>query len=200
MKRSGTIFLFILMIFLCNVPGYLFADKIPQIINTDEDAGKVLDKAKKILNEKLGMKFKYPVEMKLVTGKELDEIMANSPYKGAIVGIFRFAGGKHNIYMMKNTGKDDFYGTVCHEMTHAWQAENCPGQTIVLKEGLAVWVEYKALMWDGAYAKARSLNRNTADPIYGTGYRFIQTIEDKYGENNVLEQVKKLKDIPPGSK
>lgn len=196
MNRLAKIFLLLIMFFILNVPGYLFADSIPQVINTDEDADKVLEKARKNLNEKLGMTFKYPVVMKLVTGKELDEIMAKSPYKGAIVGLHWFADGKHYIYMMKNTGKDDFYGTVCHEMTHGWQVETCPGQGKILKEGLAVWVEYKALMWDGAYVKARSLNQNIADPVYGVGYRYIQKLEDQYGESGVLEQVRKLKDIP----
>ena len=196
MNRMVRVLLFTLTLFLVIIPGYLFADNIPMVINTDEDAEKVLEKAKKNLGEKLGMTFRKPVEMKLVTGKELDEIVKNSPYKGAVVGLHWFKDGKHNIYMMKNTGKDDFYGTVCHEMTHGWQAENCPGQSKVLVEGLAVWVEYKSLMWDGAYVKARALNRNIADPIYGVGYRYIQKLEDQYGESGVLEHVKKMKDIP----
>lgn len=196
MNRSMKIFLFVMMFLLTTIPGYLFADNIPMVINTDEDAEKVLEKAKKILGEKLGMAFLKPVEMRLATGKELDEIAKNSPYKGAIVGLHSFRGGKHIIYMMKNTGRDDFYGTVCHEMTHGWQVENCPGQSRVLMEGLAVWVAYKALIWDGAYVKARSLNQNIADPVYGVGYRYIQKLEDQYGESGVLEQVKKMKEIP----
>ncbi len=197
MNKAIRLFLFTAMFLFIVIPGYLFADDIPGVINTDEAAEKVLDKAKKILGEKLGMAFRNPVEMKLATGKELDEIAKDSPYKGAIVGLHSFKDGKHKIYMMKNTGRDDFYGTVCHEMTHGWQVENCPGQSRVLMEGLAVWVEYKALMWDGAYTKARSLNRNIADPVYGVGYRYIQKLEDQYGESGVLEQVKKIKDIPP---
>ena len=195
MKNPLKILIFLMLLFLlsnCQV----FADKIPAVIKTDEDGRIVLDKAMKTLNTKLGMSFKKPVVMKVVTGKELDEIARKSPYKGAIVGLHWFQNGKHHVYMMKDTGRDDFYGTLCHEMTHGWQIENCPGQTKVLKEGLAVWVEYKSLMWDGAYAKARSLNRNIADPIYGVGYRFIQTLEDKYGEKGVLDAVKKLRDIP----
>lgn len=200
-KKNALIFCtFFLVAFLMALPSSFFreafAEDLPSVINKDEDAQKILEKSKKTLSDKLGMKYRYPIVIKLVTGKELDQKAKNSPYKGAIVGMHRFEDGKHVLYMMKDVGKDEFYGTLCHEMAHGWQLENCPGQSVVLIEGLAMWVEYKCLMWDGAYMRARNLNRYTADPVYGVGYRYVQTLEDKYGENGVLPAIVKLKDIP----
>jgi hypothetical protein len=155
----------------------------------------VLKEAQNILQAKFNMTFRYPIIVKLVSGKELDEIAKNSKYKGAIVGLHTFREGKHQVFMMNNVGRDNFFGTLCHELTHGWQSENCPSQDIVLKEGTAVWVEYKCLLQYGAVIKARNLSERIADPVYGVGYRFVQKIEDKYGEKKVLDEVKKLQKI-----
>ncbi|MCD4783615.1 MAG: basic secretory family protein [Candidatus Eremiobacteraeota bacterium] len=170
------------------------ADDIPTIINKHEDAMKVFKKAKESLRSKLGMVFHRPFEIKLVTGKEMDKITKASPYHKNIIGLHRYRKGVNYIYMLDDVGKDRFYGTMCHEMTHGWQDENCPGQTRILREGLARWVEVKALQWSGAHTLARQIHR-TADPIYGVGYKFILKVEDKYGEKGVLPYVLKLKDI-----
>jgi len=198
MRKSVIMLILIslILVFFCQNL-YAADDDIPGIINTQEDARKVLDKAKRVLKQKLGMTFRYPVVVEMVTGRKLDELAKGSPYKGAIVGLYTFQKGKHHVYMMKDVARDSFYGSMCHEMTHGWQVENCPGQSIVLKEGLAVWVNYKVWIWDGAYTSARKLNQYIADPVYGVGYRFIQKLEDKYGEKSVLDVVKKLKNIPP---
>lgn len=191
-KLVYSVFLFIML-----TGTGVYADGIPSVINRQADAEKVLTKARGVLKDKLGMTFRSPISIKLVTGRELDKLAEGSPYKGGIVGIHTFDKGRHVIYMMQDRGKDQFYGTLCHELTHAWQRENCPSQSDTLREGLAVWVEYKAYVWDGAYTQAKKLNSGMADPIYGTGYRFIQKVEDQYGEENVLDYVKTLRDVPP---
>ena len=170
--------------------------KIPSVIETDKDAGAMLQKARQTLKGRLNMQLNQPVDVRLVTGQELDSIMKNSSYRGNIVGIHTMEDGRHVVYMMRGMGRDQFFGTLCHELTHGWQAENCPNQELALREGLAVWVEYKCLYFDGAYTLANRLNNNIADPVYGVGYRFIQSLEKKFGQGEVLEQVKKLKRIP----
>ncbi|MCE1247949.1 MAG: hypothetical protein LWY06_15000 [Firmicutes bacterium] len=175
-------------------------ENIPTIINSEDAANKVFEKAKNTLSSRLNMHFQLPMEIKLVSGKELDAMVKDSPYRGNVTGLHTFKNGRHVIYMMTNVGRDDFYGTMCHEMTHSWQLENCPpDQSLVLSEGLAVWVEMKVLYWDGAYYMVNQINQNFGDPIYGVGYRYMQKIEDKYGEKNVLQVVKNMRDIPPGN-
>jgi len=170
------------------------ADDIPSVINKQEDAMKVFQNAKDTLEFRMGMVFKKPFEVKLVTGEEMDEITRGSPYHKSVVGLHFYRDGKHYIFMLKDVGKDMFYGTMCHEMTHGWQDENCPNQSIRLKEGLAMWVEVKVLRWSGAYTLASRKHR-VADPIYGVGYKFILEVEDKYGEKGVLPYIVNLKDI-----
>lgn len=172
------------------------ADNIPVVIENTEDGEKALEKSLDVLKEHLRMRFGLPVEVKVVTGSELDKLLPNSPYKGSIVGVYKFRDGRHMIYMMRGVHRDKFHGTLCHELTHAWQAENCPPQDIYLREGLAVWVQYKSLRWVGAYTMARNLNQYIADPVYGVGYRFVQKLEDKYGESGVLEEIRKYRRIP----
>ena len=200
MRRTKYIYSFVLMILILLSCGAASAgDSIHTIINSEESANKVFEKAKKTLSSRLNMNLHYPMEIKLVSGKELDEMIKGSPYSGNVTGLHTFKNGKHIMYMMTNVGKDDFYGTLCHEMTHSWQLENCPpDQSLVLSEGLAVWVEVKVLYWDGAYYMVNQINQNLGDPVYGVGYRFVQKVEDKYGEKNVLNAIKAMKDIPPG--
>ncbi|MFP4497148.1 MAG: hypothetical protein ACLFQV_02960 [Vulcanimicrobiota bacterium] len=173
----------------------LKAAYVPSVVETDKDAQIMLSRALDMLRNKLSMNFQRPIKVELKTGPELDAIASDSHYKGAIVGLHTMKNGVHMVYMMKDAGRDDFFGTICHELTHGWQAENCPGQSLILKEGTAVWVQQKCLLWDGAYIKANRLNQVIGDPVYGVGYRFVQELEDKVGETKVLAEVKKLKDI-----
>lgn len=182
----------VFFIYMCSI----LCSASEKIISTDSEAQVLLIKAKAVLKEKLEMEINLPVIIKVVPAPELDSMIPESPYKGREVGIYKFEGTYHLIYLMKDFFVDLCYGTVAHELTHAWQQENCPDQSLALKEGLAVWIQYKTLQWDGAYYYANELNEYTQDPVYGQGYRFIQKLEDKLGEANVLTAVKKLKDIP----
>jgi hypothetical protein len=197
--RSNILLIIIMLVFAMPLIAQAASD-IPLVIEKPEQAKVMQSRALSMLKGKLGMSYRLPIEVKLVTGAEIDKKISDSPYKGNSTGIYCFENGKHVVYMMKDTGSDDFFGVICHELTHAWQSENCPGQDIILKEGLAQWVQYKCLMWDGAYIKANAINQNLADPVYGVGYRFVQRLEDKYKEKGVLEAVKKLKSVPDGEK
>src|SRR5262249_54045404 len=58
------------------------------------------------------------------------------------------------------------YGVAAHELTHLWQARHWPIATpLVLREGLAMWVEYQALLAVGAIHNARDVERH-GDPLY----------------------------------
>jgi hypothetical protein len=176
--------------------GILFGSDNFPVVEKDAQAQIVFKQAEKLLKSKLGMTFRCPMNIILVTGKELDDIMKNSPYRGSIVGIHKMENGVHKIYMMKDVSRDKFLSVLCHEMTHGWQRENGLEQDIKLIEGLAVWVEYKSLMWTGAYALAQNINQNLADPVYGVGFRFVQELEDKHREQGVLKAIKNYKTIP----
>lgn len=193
-KTLGALGLIILCATL--LPGPLRASGIPLVIGTDADARLVLDKALAVMRERLGMTLARPVQVKVVDGKELDAVVPESPYRGRVIGLHTMRDGRHMVYLMRDKGRDQVFGTMCHELTHGWQAENCPRQEPALQEGLAVWVEYKCLWWDGAYSLANRVH-GIADPVYGVGYRYILKLEDAHGEKGVLQQVKKIDRIPP---
>jgi len=186
MKKTMMIMVLILMI-ICS-SGLSFAQNK---LSADD----LLSKAQNFLASKFNMTFRYPIRVSFVAGVELDKILGDSPYKGGEVGLYKFTGGVNQVYLLKDYNYDLTYGCLCHELTHAWQKENCPNQSLTLKEGLAKWIEYKALYYDRAYTYANQINQYLADPVYGVGYRFIQKLEDKYGEAKVLSVVKGLKDI-----
>lgn len=196
MRIIGRLLFFsMLLLFLVSF-NQLRADDTPSVIETQEDAEKIFEKAKDKLDEKFGMRFNLPIQVKMVTIEEMDRVAKNRINKN-IVGLHSFRDGVHYIFMVKGKGRDPFYGTMCHEMTHAWQEENCSDQSDVLEEGLARWVEIKMLMWDGACRYAQLIHQNTRGETYGVGYRYILTLEDKFGTKGVLEEVKKLQDVPP---
>jgi hypothetical protein len=73
------------------------------------------------------------------------------------------------------------YGVVAHELTHLWQWHNWPREApLPLIEGLAMWVEYQALLDVGAIHAARDAERY-GDPVYGLGFRIALAVEKDVG-------------------
>jgi hypothetical protein len=68
-----------------------------------------------------------------------------------------------------------------HEMTHIWQYENgfFSGNK-KLMEGLACWAESKYAEELGEKQWVEYL-RSNANPVYGDGFRFLASLEGKYG-------------------
>lgn len=189
-KKLNSLLLLFFICYLCG--GFCSASGV---VSTALEAEDILSRVKATLNSKLNMNFKLPVVIEVLTAEKLDGL-TQSPYKGAEIGLYSLKNWVHRIYVLKDLNSDICSGVTAHELTHAWQEENCPEQSEALKEGLAIWVEYKALCWNEAYYHANILNTYITGPVYGSGYRFIQKLEDKYGESNVLNAVKQLKDIP----
>jgi hypothetical protein len=82
------------------------------------------------------------------------------------------------------------YGIVVHELTHLWQWENWPrDRALTLVEGLAMWVEYQALLDAGAIHAARHSERY-GDPVYGLGFRIALAIEKEAGFDAVKDRMR----------
>jgi hypothetical protein len=82
------------------------------------------------------------------------------------------------------------YGIVVHELTHLWQWENWPrDRARTLVEGLAMWVEYQALLDAGAIHAARHSERY-GDPVYGLGFRIALAIEKEAGFDAVKDRMR----------
>jgi len=82
-----------------------------------------------------------------------------------------------------------------HELTHAWQHENCPDQSRQLSEGLAVWTQRRMLLCLGHNRAANRLVENP-DHVYGDGLRLMLALEEKIGTRALLKKVRLLTDFP----
>lgn len=81
------------------------------------------------------------------------------------------------------------YGVVVHELTHLWQWHNWPRDlALTLTEGLAMWVEYQALLDAGAIHAARDAERY-GDPVYGLGFRVALAVEKDVGFDRVKDRM-----------
>ncbi len=87
------------------------------------------------------------------------------------------------------------WGVVVHELVHSWQMGNWPrkrsdGSEVprVLVEGLAMWVEYVALLDAGAIHAAQ-LSERYGDPVYGAGFRLALSVEERHGFDAVKERI-----------
>ncbi len=88
------------------------------------------------------------------------------------------------------------YGVVAHELTHAWQEVHWPRQVPrTLVEGLAMWVEYQALLAAGAIHAARHAERY-GDPVYGLGFRIALAVEGERGPDFVKHRLHELTQWP----
>lgn len=84
---------------------------------------------------------------------------------------------------------------LAHELTHAWQIENCPDQSRQLSEGLTCWVQRRMLLSLG-YTQAANRMVMNEDHVYGDGLRLMLHLEDHVGTSNLLKKVRMLTDFP----
>lgn len=171
-----------------------------EIIDKPSQADQVLREVTPVLAQQFGLTLRLPVELHLVEAKVMDKMFADSPYKGAQVGLYTgVKNGKHQIYVMKGWARDFCAGITAHELTHAWQQENVPPQqSTVVKEGFAMWVEYKYYDFIGAYTNAQRV-RETADPVYGVGFFAVFDVENRLGAGKVAQTMRSavdVKDLP----
>lgn len=84
---------------------------------------------------------------------------------------------------------------LAHQLTHAWQQENCPEQSPQLSEGLACWIERRMYLSLGRKDRADAMVRNP-DHIHGDGLRLMLHLEERVGTANLLKKVRTLNDFP----
>ncbi|MDQ7824771.1 MAG: M1 family aminopeptidase [Candidatus Eremiobacteraeota bacterium] len=193
-RLAGALVFLALFSALWFLPRALHAAESPRVISTQSDFDAVMAETRRLLAAYFGISYKLPVQGFLVTGTKLDELYAGA-YRGAQVGLYRYKGSGHEIYVMKEMDRDKTIATAAHELTHAWQVEACPSdQDLVVREGFARWVEYKILEKTGAYAEARSLAEH-ADPVYGVGFKKMLEWEDAWGERELPRKVQTMKSL-----
>lgn len=168
-----------------------------EIVDTPKKLQLVLIKAKTILAGHINLKLSRPVLVQLADTETLDQLSEDSEYAGNTIGAFVPCGSKGicgTVYLLKEQACDEVLATLLHELTHAWQMENCPVQSPELAEGFARWVEYKGLQYAELYLLADRLLQ-VRDPWYGLGLHKWLELEDKIGISGCLQYARNRKDF-----
>jgi hypothetical protein len=101
------------------------------------------------------------------------------------------------LFIEHGTPKSLTYGIVVHELTNLWQWHNwARDQPLTISEGLAMWVEYQALLDVGAIHMARHTERY-GDPVYGLGFRIALAVEKDVGFDRVKDCMQQAVMITP---
>ncbi len=104
------------------------------------------------------------------------------------LGFFVRTQGETAIYIEMGLTRGLLLGTLAHELSHAWQAEQLgPGHhhlDPMIEEGFAEWVAYHALLTRGLTTLTDRATKR--DDLYGRGLRHFLTIERTHGLAGVL--------------
>jgi hypothetical protein len=116
---------------------------------------------------------------------------------GGVGGFYSFSvnlqGTASRIFVLNGLSYERALSVVSHELTHAWQVDNCPrDQRLLFKEGFAQWIAYKVMLNKG-YTKEAGYLLESHDPIYGEGLRYMLNVESYYGFSGTIDYVKKTK-------
>jgi hypothetical protein len=106
-----------------------------------------------------------------------------------INGLFYRSGHDFDIYVLYGLRKKDLIWVLAHEITHAWQAENCTDRlSIEDREGFAQWVAFRAALNSGYSQYAE--NMRSGESIYSSGLNRMIELEQHQGINAVFDYIK----------
>lgn len=116
---------------------------------------------------------------------------------GGVGGFYSFSsnqkGFASRIFVLNGLSYERALAVLCHELTHAWQIDNCPlDQRLVYKEGFAQWVAYKVMLTRG-YTDEANILLSSRDAVYGEGLRFMINVEAYYGARGTIDYVKTIR-------
>jgi hypothetical protein len=143
----------------------------------------------------LGMALREPCQLKLVNRKQLHDLIEKSSLhsldadsRGRCFGLFIREGMHRAVFVEYGLPQIVLLEVMTHEYAHAWQSENCRGESSPeIQEGFAEWVTYKLLQsWGCTRRSERMLRR---DDVYGRGLKVILEWEKQGGAAEVFRRV-----------
>jgi recombinational DNA repair protein (RecF pathway) len=144
-------------------------------------------KVQSFINHNMGMTINHQFGFSL-EGQDFIKQKAKEIH-GDINGLFYRRGDDFNIYVLYGLREKDLIRVIAHEISHAWQAENCPKDlTLEEQEGFAQWVAYKALKYFNYVDFAALLTQG--NDAYARGLSMMLDIESKGGPKAVFDAVK----------
>ncbi len=136
------------------------------------------------LRIKVNHKINYELQDKIFLERK-SKNMSND-----INGLFYRKGDDYNIYVLYGLRKTDMIWVIAHEITHAWQAENCSeNMKKIDREGFAQWTAYHAVRYFGH--KKYAENMRNGDSVYSSGLNKMLNIEKNGGVEAVMSYIKK---------
>lgn len=193
------IFLCLLMVFIFNgtAGAEEASSKVQKDAVTTQEQGEECFKEARRLLTSLGLTIPRQILLRVRPQDEVQTHLANAGGRTVKVGGYYQPYGPEQIWIVAGQSKNQTISDMTHELAHAWQSTECPLQDRTIKEGFAVWCEYKILVMLGEKAMAHELTLR-ADPDYGGGLRLFLKVEKEGGVPAVLEYAKKTKQPPKG--
>ena len=139
------------------------------------------------LDSKMGIRIKHDIKYSLQDKDFLKTKSKNT--HDDLNALFYRKGDDYNIYVLYGLRGKDLIGAIAHEITHAWQAENC-GNNLQLEnlEGFAQWVAYHTLLYFGYEQFAKNMRLGSS--VYANGLRKMLEIEKHRGSRAVFDYIK----------
>jgi hypothetical protein len=172
----------------------------------------IFDEIRERLDKELGFSTKHTIRFTLVSQDKLNN-STPSHTAGRELGLFIYEKNivrttqtfngrsstkeeiqsqKYTIYALYGLPKKKFREVIAHELGHDWMQEYFPKITdLKIKEG---WAEFLASQANILY-KQQDMNKrmqNNKNPIYGNGYRFINSLAKRKGIKGVINYFKHL--------
>lgn len=138
----------------------------------------------------MGMPVTHDIDFSLRDRKYLNN--KTSDIHGDLNGLFYRRGDDYYIYVLYGLREKDLICVIAHEITHAWEAENCSDDMeLIDQEGFAQWVAYKALNYFSLADFANLMKEG--DTVYSTGLVKMLELEKKSGASGVFYYMKHWK-------
>ena len=148
----------------------------------------IKDRVRSFMEGNMGMPVKHEITFSLE-----NQVFMKEKSKGAqgdLNGLFYRKGDELNVYVVYGLRERDLLSVLAHEISHAWEAENCDDKLpLEEQEGFAQWVAYKTLIHFSHDDFARLMT--TGDNIYSRGLNKMLKIEADGGAKAVFEFIKR---------
>jgi hypothetical protein len=187
LRKFFFILILISMAFL-NSPGVVWGEN-NNLMTTDKQGEECFREARNFLRG-LGMTIPRDILLKFRPEEEIQVQYISGGGRSISVGGYYQSHSPETIWIVNGQTRTRTIADMVHELTHAWQSDNCPLQDRMITEGLAVWCQYKALLSMGDSSYAKSMEK-WDDPDYGGGLRLFLAIEKKDGIQGVIKFAKK---------
>ena len=154
------------------------------------EANALFERVIDLLSSSLGLRLNLRPQLALVDHARLAELSRQGADDAhdhdKVLGLFVHNGRRRFIYLQEYLPRILFIQVVAHEFAHAWQSENCPLlRDSLVREGLAEWVAFHALLALDAQKKAAQMIQRP--DRYGEGLRKMLALEKQQGAAGVLQ-------------